>query len=241
MEDLDVSEEHGLDEFDDGTSIMVMTDGSLRLRFGLMPPSWYEEEEAFEGFKDKLAAALGVDVLGLDKEFFGIPLPKPDTVATLRACARPPPSGISSSSSASPRRAATAAGGRPMGRHRSSRAAARAPRGFRRPRCRRHGPRRPCRRGQHWREPHGRQSGRHRSVRRARARRGDGHDLRRRWRRPREPARRDQPRPCAPLRCLGLRWRPLCSAASGVGVLAGAVGERGLCARTTTSDAPAAP
>jgi len=84
MDDVDVSEEHTLDEFDIGTSIMVMTDGSLRLRFGLMPPSWHHDEGAFESFEDRLASALGVEVEGLDTEFFGIARPKPDTVTTLR-------------------------------------------------------------------------------------------------------------------------------------------------------------
>jgi len=83
-DELDVREQHRLDDFDIGTCIMVMTDGSLRVRFGLMPPSWSDNEGAFESFEDKLATALGVDVEGLDTEFFGIPSPRTDTVARLQ-------------------------------------------------------------------------------------------------------------------------------------------------------------
>jgi hypothetical protein len=84
-DEADVKEEHELDEFDLGTVITVMTDGSLRLRLGLMPPSWGHDEGAFESFEDQLAAALEVDVEGLDKEFFGFPTPREDTVKRLRA------------------------------------------------------------------------------------------------------------------------------------------------------------
>lgn len=84
-QDIDICTEDRLDEFDIGTTIMTMTNGSLRVRFGLMPPSWCSDEGAFESFDEKMSEALGVDVDGLDKEFFGIEKPKSDTVATLHA------------------------------------------------------------------------------------------------------------------------------------------------------------
>jgi hypothetical protein len=82
--DIDVAEDHPLDEFDSGTNIMLMTDGTLRLRLGLMPPSWATHEGVFESLSGYLADALGLEVEGLDKEFFGIYGGGPDTVARLR-------------------------------------------------------------------------------------------------------------------------------------------------------------
>ncbi|MDP1825635.1 MAG: hypothetical protein Q8L48_20410 [Archangium sp.] len=84
-EEVETAESHRLDEFDVGTRIDVMTDGSLRLRFGLMPPSWFHSEGAFESFEEKLSGALGVEVEGLDKELFAISEPKPDTVERAKA------------------------------------------------------------------------------------------------------------------------------------------------------------
>ncbi len=83
-DDIDVAETYYFDEFDIGTTMLLMTDGSLRLKLALMPPSWYTDEGAFEAFEDTLAEALGVEVEGLDKEFFGIQEPTPDTIAQLR-------------------------------------------------------------------------------------------------------------------------------------------------------------
>lgn len=82
---LDVAADFPLDEFDVGTTILLMSDGSLRVRFGLMPPSWPSQVGAFESFGGKLAEALGVEVEGLDKEFFGISKPQNDTVPKLKA------------------------------------------------------------------------------------------------------------------------------------------------------------
>lgn len=80
----DVRETHALDEFDVGTELSVMSDGSLQLRFGLMPPSWSDDEAAFESFEEKLSDALDLEVEGLDKELFAIAAPRPDTLARLR-------------------------------------------------------------------------------------------------------------------------------------------------------------
>lgn len=54
----DVRETHPLDEFDEGTLLLVMNDGSLQVQFGLMPPSWSDDEAAFESFEEKLSEAL---------------------------------------------------------------------------------------------------------------------------------------------------------------------------------------
>lgn len=84
QDEIDVAEELRLDVFDIGTCIRIMTDGSLQLRLGLMPPSWRHRDGAFDVFQAELAEVLGVSVLGLDKELFAIREPKPDTVERLR-------------------------------------------------------------------------------------------------------------------------------------------------------------
>lgn len=81
----DVLETHALDEFDPGTLLLVMSDGSLQVQFGLLPPSWSDDEAAFESFEEKLSEALDVDVEALDKELFAISAPRPETLARLRA------------------------------------------------------------------------------------------------------------------------------------------------------------
>ena len=85
-DDVEVESEVRVDEFDAGTKIRVMTDGSLRLKLPSMPPSWRHQAGPFESFEDKLTRDLGVEVEGLDREFFGIARPGPDTVNELRAC-----------------------------------------------------------------------------------------------------------------------------------------------------------
>lgn len=84
MSDDDVCETHELDAFDVGTLLLVMSDGSLQVRFGAMPPSWSDDEAAFESFTEKLSEALDLEVEGLDKELFSIAAPRPDTLARLR-------------------------------------------------------------------------------------------------------------------------------------------------------------
>ena len=72
-------------EFDDGARILIMNDGSLRLRLSYMPPSWSNGADGpFDDFTPALAAALGVPVVGLDKELFAIPKPAADTADRLR-------------------------------------------------------------------------------------------------------------------------------------------------------------
>ena len=78
-------EEHKVNEFDRGTVIRVMNDGSLRLKLPLMPPSWGHVGFPYDCFEDTLAKALGVEVEGLDKEFFGVQKPLPDTIPKLKA------------------------------------------------------------------------------------------------------------------------------------------------------------
>ncbi|MBL8923435.1 MAG: hypothetical protein JNJ54_31570 [Myxococcaceae bacterium] len=80
----DVRETHSLDEFDTGTLLLVMADGSLQVQFRLMPPSWTADEAAFEDFDEQLSEALDVEVEALDKELFSIAAPRPDTLTRLR-------------------------------------------------------------------------------------------------------------------------------------------------------------
>jgi hypothetical protein len=81
----DVRETHELDAFDAGTLLLVMNDGSLQVKFAAMPPSWSDDEAAFESFEEKLSDALDLEVEGLDKELFSIASPRPDTLARLRS------------------------------------------------------------------------------------------------------------------------------------------------------------
>ncbi|MDG4551550.1 MAG: hypothetical protein P9F19_19035 [Candidatus Contendobacter sp.] len=84
-EEVDVAHEEQVHEFDDGTEIWIMTDDTLRLKLPCMPPSWNHRLGAFDSFEQTLSHALGTSVEGLDKEFFGIHKPQPDTVVRLRA------------------------------------------------------------------------------------------------------------------------------------------------------------
>lgn len=83
-DEIEAIEDHRVDEFDRGTRISLMSDGSLRLKVPLMPPSWRCTDGAFDSFEDQLSRALGVAALGLDKELFSIPSPEPTTLARLR-------------------------------------------------------------------------------------------------------------------------------------------------------------
>ncbi|MEW5738030.1 MAG: hypothetical protein AB1938_03835 [Myxococcota bacterium] len=84
-EDVDIAREELVDEFERGTRIQHMTDGSLRLKLPAMPASWPHRRGVFDSFQAQLAAAAGVAVEGLDKELFGIPRPGPETAAAVRA------------------------------------------------------------------------------------------------------------------------------------------------------------
>ena len=75
-----------VDEFDYGTKIHTMSDGSIQLKLSLMPPPWAANRGPFESFASYLASALGTVVQGLDKELFSIPKPLPDTVESLKNC-----------------------------------------------------------------------------------------------------------------------------------------------------------
>ncbi|MEI6231994.1 MAG: hypothetical protein WCT04_03015 [Planctomycetota bacterium] len=57
-------------------SIVLMMDGSLRVEFNFMPPSWAPEVQddmgAFENFDKQLSDAAGVEVIWEDREVFVI-------------------------------------------------------------------------------------------------------------------------------------------------------------------------
>lgn len=61
-----------VDEFDRGTRITLMNDGSIELKFPSIPASWKCTDGAFDSFHDELSKRLGVRVLGVDKELFSI-------------------------------------------------------------------------------------------------------------------------------------------------------------------------
>lgn len=66
--------------------IRRMADGSLDLVFNFMPPSWADDmSELFDDFDQRLAAAIGVPVEWVDREFFHISRPAPDTVERVQA------------------------------------------------------------------------------------------------------------------------------------------------------------
>lgn len=69
-----------VDEFDSGTRISQMSDGSIRLKFPAMPPMWKCRQGAFEDLVPLLHNKLGVVVVGLDKELFLLPTPGEITV-----------------------------------------------------------------------------------------------------------------------------------------------------------------
>lgn len=83
-DELEAIEDQCVDEFDPGTRISRMNDGSVQLRVPLMPPSWPHDGGPFDCFVDHLTNALGVTVEGWDKELFSIPEPAADTVARLK-------------------------------------------------------------------------------------------------------------------------------------------------------------
>ena len=85
MEEDDCIEEITLDDFDYGTRIEIMADGSLRLRFAMMPPSWATREDGFDAIVELLQSATGLVVEGLDKELFVVPQPHADTERQVRA------------------------------------------------------------------------------------------------------------------------------------------------------------
>jgi len=85
-EEIEPIDSFDLDEFDEGTEIRTMSDGSVQLKLSLMPPSWATNSGPFQSFATYLASALGTVVTGLDKELFSIPNPLPDTVEVLKNC-----------------------------------------------------------------------------------------------------------------------------------------------------------
>jgi hypothetical protein len=63
-----------------------MSDGTLRIVFSLMPPSFAEDDErSFSDFDEQLEHALGVAVTWDDREVFVIAQPWADTAAKLKA------------------------------------------------------------------------------------------------------------------------------------------------------------
>lgn len=69
-----------VDEFDFGTRISQMSNGSIRLKFPAMPPMWKCRRGAFDDLVTLLRNKLGVVVVGLDKELFLLPKPGEITV-----------------------------------------------------------------------------------------------------------------------------------------------------------------
>jgi hypothetical protein len=82
MEPPEPVERHDLPEVDGGTWIERMSDGGLRLRLDSCPPAW--ARGPFDSFQQDLERALGVRVVGLDRELFAIPRPGPDTLDAAR-------------------------------------------------------------------------------------------------------------------------------------------------------------
>jgi hypothetical protein len=83
MQEIEEVERYLVDEFDRGTRILLMNDGSLRIRLDVAPPSW-PQDGAFDGFQAALERALGVHVEGLDKELYAISTPPPDAVHRIK-------------------------------------------------------------------------------------------------------------------------------------------------------------
>jgi hypothetical protein len=84
VDDVDCVEEIRLDEFDRGTTLEIMNDGSLWLHLRLMPPSWATEDDGFDSFQSELEVAIGTSVEGADKELFVIAAPTGHTVERVR-------------------------------------------------------------------------------------------------------------------------------------------------------------
>ena len=67
--------------------IEELSDGSLRVMFEFMPPSYAEDETElgpFETFDEQMQQAIGVPVQWEDRELFLIRNPKPDTLERLQ-------------------------------------------------------------------------------------------------------------------------------------------------------------
>jgi hypothetical protein len=70
--------------------IEAAADGSIRVMFNFMPPSWVPDEQRkslgeFKDFDKRLAKALGIPVSWEDRELFVIHAPRADTVERLKA------------------------------------------------------------------------------------------------------------------------------------------------------------
>ena len=66
--------------------IRQMSDGTLKVVFNFMPPSYAEDEEAkYADFEKLLEQAVGVPVLREDREFFLIQNPQSDTSDKVKA------------------------------------------------------------------------------------------------------------------------------------------------------------
>ncbi len=65
--------------------VRILSDGSLRVVFEFMPPSWAEDApNRFNDFDRQLADAVEVPVVWEDREVFLIVQPAPDTVERIR-------------------------------------------------------------------------------------------------------------------------------------------------------------
>jgi hypothetical protein len=70
---------------DGDPEVRRMADGSMRLMFNFMPPSWAEDNpKRFDDFDRQLAAVTGVPVEWEDREVFRINRPAADTIERIR-------------------------------------------------------------------------------------------------------------------------------------------------------------
>jgi len=85
--DDDVERAIPISGFDEGgePELLVMKNGQVVASFEFMPPSDYDDRDAFDGFDEEMAAAIGTEVQWEDREWFVIPAPRPDTVERLVA------------------------------------------------------------------------------------------------------------------------------------------------------------
>jgi hypothetical protein len=67
--------------------IQSLADGSIRIQFEFMPPSWAEDERnlgSFVDFDEQLSKAIGLPVIWDDREVFVVQTPKEDTVQRIK-------------------------------------------------------------------------------------------------------------------------------------------------------------
>lgn len=68
----DVVESYDFEQFDVGTKILLMTDGSFRVSLSCMPPDWCDDPERIDSFEEALAEFTGLPAEAMDKEYFSL-------------------------------------------------------------------------------------------------------------------------------------------------------------------------